>query len=352
VFVIGFSFDFLEWIKLLKEEIIKQKRLTIENKDISCFSHENIFTSLTFIQNHMSELFLKDEFKLVLDPCSFNQFRQIGVTILGMINYGLYYLDKVKYYESLLQQYDYKIKSEVASKKERYFFEKKADEIEYYFYLAKESVTKVSNLLNIIIPDIEILSENLKPIEVVIRDVHKKTINVFSEELVAEHQSVNEALRELNLTLKSDARLSYPSKSIVYMANGDFINILKLNRILVTSVFLPIILTPKLKPSKQKLLKKSFKTLLKLLNKLCKMSDIDSDSRGLLQNLFDLLITYFASDKIKQDISLNKDKIRFNNLSDNIISDFCIENIKAINLKEQDKLDRRMYKKFSFINKH
>ncbi len=107
---------------MLKEKITKQKKISIDENDITCCRYENIYTSLIAIQNHILELFSKDEIKLILEPFVFNQFGEIGIAILGIINYGLYYLEKVAYYERLLQHYDYKIKSENVSKKERYFF--------------------------------------------------------------------------------------------------------------------------------------------------------------------------------------------------------------------------------------
>lgn len=349
---------------MLKEKITKQKKISIDENDITCCRYENIYTSLIAIQNHILELFSKDEIKLILEPFVFNQFREIGIAILGIINYGLYYLEKVAYYERLLQHYDYKIKSENVSKKERYFFEKKADESEYYFYLAKAAVKNASNQINAIVPDVELLSENiinyitndkynsenLTNISILIKDNNKRILDVFIEKLVGKNMSVNDILTELDLNLKAGARLSYHSKPIDYIVNGDFEDRLKLNRVLITFVFLPIILSSKLMFSKQKYLKKSFKALLKLLNKLCKRSDLDANN--LFNNLFGLLIIYFVSDKTKQDINLKKDEVRFDNLSDNIIIDFCIENLKIINLKAQDSFDKRIYKKFSCIYKY
>ena len=345
----------LGWFKLLEEKITKQKKIFIDESDISCFVYKNIYTSLISIQCSILELFSKDEIKLILEPFVFNQFKEIGMAILGIINYGLYSLDKVKHHKRLLRHYDYKIKSESFSKKKCYVFEKKADESEYYFQIAKDEAKKVAKQINAIVPDVYLLhekimnyitkdkfnSESLTNISILIKDNNKRILRVFVEKLIGKKSNVNDLLTEFNLNPKTVART----------VNSDFVDTLKLNTALITFVFLPTILSSRLIFNKQKHLKKSFNALLKLLHKLCKISDIDSNANDLSQNLFGLLVTYFVSDKAKQKIISNIDEVKFNNLSDNMIAEFCLENLKVINLKSQSYFDRGIYIKFFCIYK-
>ena len=325
---------------MLKEEIIKQKRLTIDNKDIYCFSHENIFASLMSIQSYILDIIAKEEIKSFLDPFVFNKLIEINVSILGIINYALHYLDKVKYSGALLQEYDRKIKKGNISKKECYSLEKSADGYEYSFYLAKDNVTNASEWLNDIIPDINILFDSisnyisnylsngeydrlsLDDISNLISSSHKKVINIFIDKLLVQSNGANYALDELDLMPKS--------------RSGQSCNdALALNRKIVTFIFLPIILNSKLFYRKQADFKKVFRELLGFSKKLLKIEGIDSNASNLLYNLFGLIGSYFFSGQANGELY---------NLRDDAIANFCLENMRGINLKNQGFFDKKISK--------
>ena len=303
------------------------------------FSKESLINA----QNYLVTLVDKNSFISTLeqlDPDLCSQYEQIGISMLGIINYCLYFLDKIKYYEFFLRKSDSKVKANGITKKELYLLEKQTDEYEYYFLVTKKAVQTSLDSLNILILKAENLNEHLlvispdkNVISRLIKETHKKAINSFF--LISANHKVDLRVR-LNLLRKK---------------TNDLLDLSSFRREFLVFILLPNLLSLRPVRRKRKFLKKTIKYLNNFFNNSYKRRSLEfSDAYNFLVfDLFDLLIIYFASNKVKQRIMSNNRKIEFESFSDQMIHNYCLKNINILNFNIQSKIDNYCLKLFSKI---